>query len=277
MQRVAAWKSWALFIGMFCAVLLAREAVTTLVPAAATALLAQDEPAGGAADAPAGGGGAPGGSEGPRRQQTYLGWFFEALGITYSLAFLFISFTFVAVLVMNLLSVRRDAICPRHLAEAFEAHLNEKKFQEAFDLAKSDESMLGQMLASGMQNLQTGYDKAVDAMGTVGEEENLKLEQRLSYISLIGTISPMVGLLGTVHGMVGSFQVIAIAGTTPKASDLAKGISMALVTTLVGLAIAIPAIIAFNLLKNRLTRLTLEVGLQADSLMSRFETMGKKT
>jgi hypothetical protein len=190
MQRVAAWKSWALFIGMFCAVLLAREAVTTLVPAAATTLLAQDEPAGGAADAPAGGGGAPGGSEGPRRQQTYLGWFFEALGITYSLAFLFISFTFVAVLVMNLLSVRRDAICPRHLAEAFEAHLNEKKFQEAFDLAKSDESMLGQMLASGMQNLQTGYDKAVDAMGTVGEEENLKLEHRLSYISLIGTHQP---------------------------------------------------------------------------------------
>jgi biopolymer transport protein ExbB len=267
MQRVAAWKSWALFIGMFCAVLLAREAVTILVPAVAATALAQPEA--GEADA-------AGGSEAVAPSQSYLGWFFGALGITYSVAFLFISFTFVAVLVMNLLSVRRDAICPRHLAEAFEAHLNEKKFQEAFDLAKSDESMLGQMLAAGMQNLQAGYDKAVDAMGQVGEEENLKLEQRLSYISLIGTISPMVGLLGTVHGMVDSFQVIAISGTTPKASQLAEGISRALVTTLLGLAIAIPAIIAFNLLKNRLTRLTLEVGLQADSLMSRFETMGKK-
>lgn len=269
MQRRATWRSWALFIGMFCAVLLAREAITSLAPSSTPAVQAQDPPA---ADAPAP---APP-SQGAPTRQTYLGWFFQALGITYSVAFLFISFTFVAVLVMNLLSVRRDAIAPRHLSEAFEANLNEKKFQEAFDLAKSDESMLGQMLAAGMQNLQTGYEKAVDAMGQVGEEENLKLEQRLSYISLIGTVSPMVGLLGTVHGMIYSFQEIAIAGTTPKASELAKGISTALVTTLVGLVIAIPAIIAYNLLKNRLTRLTLEAGLQADTLMSRFESMGKK-
>src|SRR5262249_23114158 len=142
--------------------------------------------------------------------------------------------------------------------------------------AKNDDSMLGQMLAAGMQNLQQGYDKAVDSMGQIGEEEGLKLEQRLSYISLIGSISPMVGLLGTVDGMVASFQVIAIAGTTPKASDLGEGISMALITTLVGLVLAIPAIIAFSLMKNRLTRLILEVGVQAGNLMSRFEAMGKK-
>ena len=270
MQLFAGWKSWALILGMFCAVVLAREAVTSLAPSLSAAAHAQEDEAG---DVPADPG--PGSTAAPPRQ-SYLGWFFGALGITYSVAFLFISFTFVAVLVMNLLSIRRDAIAPRHLSEAFEANLNEKKFQEAFDLAKSDESMLGQMLAAGMQNLQAGYDKAVDAMGQVGEEENLKLEQRLSYISLIGSISPMVGLLGTVDGMVQSFQVIAIAGTTPKASELAEGISMALITTLVGLVLAIPAIVSFSLLKNRLQRLTLEAGLQADNLMGRFETMGKK-
>lgn len=266
MQRAMAWKTWAGFLGVLCAVMLAWEAVVVLAPSIARQAVAQ-EPAAAPADAD---------TEAPKPRMSYLSWFLGALGILYSVAFLVISFTFVAVLVMNLLSIRRDAICPRHLADAFEAHLNEKRFQEAFDLAKSDESMLGQMLAAGMQNLQTSYPKAVESMAQVGEEENLKLEQRLSYISLIGSISPMVGLLGTVHGMVDSFQVIAIAGTTPKAADLAAGISRALVTTLVGLVIAIPAIIAFNLMKNRLTRLTLEVGLQADNLMSRFETMGKK-
>jgi biopolymer transport protein ExbB len=209
-------------------------------------------------------------------RQSMLGWIWRALGIRYTTAFFTLSFVFVAVLVMNLLAIRQDAICPQHLAEAFEANLNEKKFQDAFELAKADESMLGQMLAAGMQNLQNGYAKAIEAMGQVGEDENLRLEQRLSYISLIGTISPMVGLLGTVDGMVQSFQVIALAGTTPKASELAEGISMALITTLIGLTLAIPAIIAFNLLKNRLTRLVLEVGLQADELMSRFENVGKK-
>jgi biopolymer transport protein ExbB len=212
----------------------------------------------------------------PAPRQSMLRWIWRALGIRYTTAFFTLSFVFVAVLVMNLLAIRQDAICPQHLAAAFEANLNEKKFQEAFELAKADESMLGQMLAAGMQNLQNGYAKAVEAMGQVGEDENLRLEQRLSYISLIGTISPMVGLLGTVDGMVQSFQVIALAGTTPKASELAEGISMALITTLIGLTLAIPAIIAFNLLKNRLTRLVLEVGLQADELMSRFENVGKK-
>jgi biopolymer transport protein ExbB len=53
----------------------------------------------------------------------------------------------------------------------FEAHLNEKRFQEAFDLTKADDSMLGQMLAAGMAKLQQGYDKAIESMGQVGEEE----------------------------------------------------------------------------------------------------------
>jgi biopolymer transport protein ExbB len=205
-----------------------------------------------------------------------LAFFFNALGIRYTVAFLVISFTFVAFLVMNILGLRRDSVCPRHLAEAFEANLNEKRFQEAFDLAKNDESMLGQMLAAGMQNLQQGYDKALDAMGQVGEDENMKLEHRLSFLSLVGSIAPMVGLLGTVDGMVQSFMVIAASDTQPKPSKLAEGISMALITTLVGLVLAIPAIIAFNLMKNRLSRLVMEVGQTSSNLMARFETMNKK-
>jgi hypothetical protein len=92
-------------------------------------------------------------------------------------------------------------------------------------------------------------------MQEVGEEENMKMEHRLSYLALIGTISPMVGLFGTVHGMIASFQVIARGGATPKPSELAQGISTALMTTLVGLAIAIPAIAAYNILRNRVAQL----------------------
>ena len=132
------------------------------------------------------------------------------------------------------------------------------------------------MLAAGMQNLQHGYDKAIDAMSQVGEDENLKLEHRLSFLSLVGSIAPMVGLLGTVDGMVASFQVIAMSDTQPKPSQLAQGISMALITTLVGLVIAIPAIIAFNLLKNRLTRLVMETGQLCTNLMAQFEDADKR-
>ena len=94
------------------------------------------------------------------------------------------------------------------------------------------------MLSAGLAKLSSGYDQAIEAMQEVGEEENMKLEHRLSYMALIGTVSPMVGLLGTVQGMIASFSVIANSPTTPKPSELAEGISTALFTTLVGLFIA---------------------------------------
>lgn len=284
-MRLAVTKKLAYAVGVAALAALGSDLFLswgTLTPAAAVAQEgkegkeenpAADEPA---AEAPKADDGAADAGSTAKKPQNMLAWFFGALGWRYTIAFLFISFSFVAFLVMNILSARRDSIAPKHLAEAFEAHLNEKKFQEAYDLAKNDESMLGQVLASGMQNLQQGYDKAVDAMGQTGEEENLRLEQRLSYISLVGSISPMVGLLGTVDGMVQSFLEIAGSDRTPKPSKLAEGISTALITTLVGLVLAIPAVIAFNLLKNRITRLVLEVSLMSSNLMSRFETMNKK-
>jgi biopolymer transport protein ExbB len=268
---LAGWKSAALFFALTVVVVGGTELVSTYSGLGVGVAQAQEEPA--AEDAPAA-------AEEPapeeQKRQSYLEFFFGALGWRYTIAFLIISFTFVAFLVMNLLSLRRDAICPRHLAAAFEANVNEKKFQEAFDVAKNDDSMMGQMLAAGMQNLQQGYDKSLEAMAQVGEDENLKLEHRLSYLSLVGSIAPMVGLLGTVDGMVASFQVIAMSDAQPKPSELAQGISMALITTLVGLVLAIPAIIAFSLMKNRLVRLVMETGAQCGNLMSRFETMGKK-
>ncbi len=201
---------------------------------------------------------------------------FEALGPIYSVIFLGLSFSLVALFVMNLLASRRESVVPVSLVEGFEAHLNDKQYQEAYEMAKADDSFLGQVLSAGLGKLSAGYAQAIEAMQEVGEEENMKLEHRLSYLALIGTISPMMGLFGTVHGMIGSFQVIASSDTTPKAQDLAVGISTALFTTLVGLAIAIPAIAAFNILRNRISRLVLEVGILSEGLMSRFQTVGKK-
>ena len=210
----------------------------------------------------------------PGKNRSILGWLYDALGIGYALVFLALSFTLVALGVMNFLSARRDNVCPIALLDAFEQMLNDKQYQDAYELAKSDESFLGQVLSAGLAKLSAGYQQALEAMQERAEEETMKLEHRLSYMALIGTISPMIGLFGTVHGMVSSFQVIANASGTPKPSELAEGISTALFTTLLGLGIAIPAIVVFNLLKNQVAKLVLEVGIDSESLMSRFENVG---
>ena len=102
------------------------------------------------------------------------------------------------------------------------------------------------------------------------------LEHKVSYVSLVGAIAPMLGLLGTVSGMVGSFQVIAQSATAPKPAELAGGISQALVTTLIGLMIAIPATAAFSMLKNWLQVINAEIDSESLRLMSRFQGVGKK-
>jgi len=216
------------------------------------------------------------GGAAPQASESLLGWLIKSLGLLYIVIFLGLSFSLVALFVMNLLAVRRDSICPPVLVEGFEAHLDQKQYQEAYELAKTDESFLGNVLSSGLARLSTSYQHAVSAMQEVGAEESMKLEHRLSYLALIGTLSPMIGLFGTVHGMINSFYVIARGGGTPDPNKLAEGISTALLTTLIGLAIAIPALAAYNLLRNRVQRMVLEVGITSENLMGRFEKVGKK-
>lgn len=231
-----------------------------------------------AAAAPQGGGENAGGGDGGAapagQQKNALIWLFESLGILYIVVFLGLSFIFVALVIMNMLTARRESMCPVHLIQGFEACLNEQKYQEAYEMAKADESVLGNVLSAGLAKLSSGYDHAVEAMQEVGEEENMKLEHRLSYINLIAQIAPMVGLFGTVHGMIDSFYVIANGGGTPDPNKLADGIAKALVTTLIGLLIAMPAMAVFRVMFNRVQRMTLEIGITSEGLMSRFQTAG---
>ncbi len=230
-------------------------------------VVAQDEPA---ADP------APAATKAAAEEESLLAWLVKSLGWLYILVFLTLSFILVALFIMNVLSARRESVCPQHLVDGFEAHLDEKQYQEAYELSKTDESFLGNVLSAGLAKLSSSYPHAVAAMEEVGAEENMKLDHRLSYLALIGTIAPMIGLFGTVHGMINSFYTIANGGGTPDPNKLAEGISTALLTTLIGLAIAIPAILAYNILKNRVQKLVLEVGIVGENLMSRFEKVGKK-
>lgn len=209
----------------------------------------------------------------PSRKESFLTWLYQSLGTRYVVIFLLITFNAVALIVMIVLGLRRSIMCPEELSTAFEAKLNEKKYQEAYELAKQDRSFLGKVLTAGMARLPEGYEAAQEAMQEVGEEQNMRLEQRNGYIALIAQIGPMIGLLGTVDGMVMAFDVIAHSNVTPKPSELAQGIGTALVTTVVGLWIAIPTLTFYHIIRNHLSRLMSEVGTISGNLMRRFATV----
>ncbi len=207
-----------------------------------------------------------------RPQQTYLGYLVKSLGKFFAPVFLILSIWAVASCVLNILGIRRSVLMPQELIDNFSTLLDEKKYQEAYELAKESDSFLGKVLAAGLAKIGSGYESAQEAMQNVGEEEVMRIEHRLSQIALLANVAPMIGLLGTVVGMVGAFQTIAMSQTAPQPSKLAEDISMALVTTEFGLFIAIPCIMVYDTLKNMLARMILEVSVLTENQMSRFKT-----
>lgn len=220
--------------------------------------------------------GGSGSSSDSGKGDNYLIWMIRSLGIFFTPVFAFLSLAMVALVVMNILSIRRANLVPEDLVLQFGTLLDESKFQEAYQVAREDESLLGKVLAAGLSRVPSGYDKAVQSMQDVGQEETMRLEHRIGYLALIGNLAPMIGLFGTVVGMIDSFQVIAAGGAAPSPQKLAEGIATALFTTMVGLAIALPALAIYDIFKNRLSRYILEIGIISDNFMGRFSNTTPK-
>ncbi len=216
------------------------------------------------------------GAEPVENQRNYLVWMFSALGWVFTPVFILISLTTVALIVMNFMAIRRKNFVPQDLVAEFGDLMDAQKFQEAYVIAKENDSLLGRVLSSGLAKIPSGYDKAVQTMQDVGQEETMKLEHQIGYLALVGNLAPMVGLFGTVTGMISSFQVIAAGGAAPSPQKLAEGIATALFTTMVGLAIALPSLAIYDVLKNRLARFILEIGIISDNYLGRFSSVTPK-
>ncbi|MDY3555778.1 MotA/TolQ/ExbB proton channel family protein [Gemmata sp. JC717] len=238
-------------------------AALALVVVAACAQLAQ------AQDAPAPASG---------KEQTGSGlivFMLESLGIVFGLPLLLISLAMLALVVLLFLDLRMSSAIPPGFVDEFTDIVNKRKFKEAFDMARNDPSFLGQVLTAGMSRLQYGLEDAREAAMNTLESIKSDKEMKNNYNSVIATVGPMLGLVGTVWGMIRSFSVLATA-TQVNPSELAKGISHALVVTLFGVAISVPAIFFNAFYRNRITRVTMDVGHIADDLLTQMYHNSKK-
>jgi biopolymer transport protein ExbB len=204
-----------------------------------------------------------------------LRWIYEAEGIFFwpQLA---LSVVIAAMVVLYALQVRRDNFVPQDFLRDFEEKLRAKKYQEAYHLAKAGTSYLERVLATGLERLSLGYASAEESMRAVAAEEDMTYEHRLNYLSMLANVATLIGLLGTVWGMVGGFREIGAGLATPRPQELANNVAQALITTIWGLLQAIPAIVAYTILRNRFARLALEVENERLRLMSRFVGLGRK-
>jgi biopolymer transport protein ExbB len=201
--------------------------------------------------------------------QSFLRWMITASG-PIGLVILLMSFYLVALVAWMFFQFRRSVAIPDPLIQEVIDLLGRKQFDKAYGKVANDRSFLARTLAAGVRKLPSGYPVAQRAMELANEDVTMEMEHHTTYLATVGTLGPMIGLVGTVYGMILSFRVIATAGSSPQASQLAAGISTALFATLEGIALSVPAIAFYALFRNRIARLSLEVSIASESLLEQF-------
>lgn len=183
---------------------------------------------------------------------------------------IFLSIVAMSLVIEHFISIRRDKLAPPELVDRIHELFEEENYEEAMQLCESEPSVFTNVVGAALHRMQGGFEAMEAAMQEVGEEESVKLHQKISYLSLIGTIAPMLGLFGTVTGMIIAFTVIAEKKGAADPGDLAIGISQALITTFLGLLVAIPTMVCFFYFRNKVVMLVLEIGALTGELFDRF-------
>jgi biopolymer transport protein ExbB len=186
------------------------------------------------------------------------------------LVILGMSFYLVALVAWMYREYRRVVAIPERLRQSIERLIEEQRETEVHGLLRREDSFLARVLREGVGRLPAGMPAAQRAMELANDKVAMEMEHRTTYLATVGTLGPMLGLLGTVYGMILSFGVIGRAGDAPQASDLAAGISTALIATLEGIAVSVPAIAFYAFFRNRISRLALDVQMEAESLLERL-------
>lgn len=154
--------------------------------------------------------------------------------------------------------IKPDKLMPRRLMDGVQAAMAEGDVVKAMEVCQQNPSAMSSIVLAAFQHIEEGFEAIQEAVNAASDLEQEKIQQRLNWISVCGNLGPSLGLLGTVQGMILTFQALA-SGGAGDASALANSIGQALWTTAGGLVVSIPAITAFYSLRNKANRLILKM------------------
>jgi biopolymer transport protein ExbB len=173
----------------------------------------------------------------------------------------------VALIIEYALTIRSKILMPSGLADEVVQLLSQGQWAASVQKCQTDMSPLAQILYAGMKEYEFGWDAIEKAVEETTAEHASRLYRKIEYLNVIGNIAPMLGLLGTVVGMVVAFQQLAESEGYARAADLAGGIYLALVTTVEGLLVAIPCLALYSFFSNRIAALIAETAFVAEQVL----------
>ena len=166
-------------------------------------------------------------------------------------AILALSIVGLALAAIFFFELRQRALVPGALAQEVGASLREGNPSQALGQSRNSSTFLGHILGSGIETLSDGRPEARNVMADAAESWMSGVVRRIEYLNLIATVAPMLGLLGTVTGMVKTFAALSQSSGPVDPVQLSAGIFQALVTTMMGLSVAIPILLLYTILRNR--------------------------
>jgi biopolymer transport protein ExbB len=196
--------------------------------------------------------------------QGWTTWQIINAGGAVGLVIILLSIAAVALVIEHALMLRPKVLMPPGLADEVRGLLSGGRTAQAAELCQTRPSFLSSVLSSGIAEVEGGWPAVEKAVEDSLAEHTARLVRKVEYLSVIANIAPMLGLLGTVMGMIVAFRQVAETQGAARAADLAEGIYLALVTTVEGLVVAIPTLGALAVLRNRLDQLVAEAANMAE-------------
>lgn len=172
-----------------------------------------------------------------------------------------------AITIERFFTLRRATIDTRELMDTMRTVLRQNRTQEAIDICHEADVPVARIMKAGILKHNRGKEDIREAIEDAGHLEIPRLERYLPALATCANIAPLLGLLGTVAGMIKAFAQIKNKQGLVNPSDLAEGISNALVTTAAGLSVAIPALVVYNYFVTRVDNMVLEMEISSSELV----------
>ena len=212
-----------------------------------------------------------GGGAGPASESLNYFDFFVVKGGLIAWVIVLLSIAALALAIEYSISIRRSTIVPPSAVQETQRLVDERRYLEAVEFTAEEPSMLGYALHAALREAPNGFSAMERALEEAIEERSAKLYRKIEYLNIIGAVSPMIGLFGTVVGMILLFAAIHSADTFPRAQIVADKVSIALVATFWGLAVAIPSLSVYAVFRNRIEVMTAECAVAADRILAVFK------
>lgn len=200
---------------------------------------------------------------------TSAGWIGGVIGV--------LSIASVTVIIDHFLRIRRATIVPESSVKAVRELIEARQFKECIDQVSGDKTMFADVLTVGLRHGRHGFDAMQEAASERANAWRSRLFRKVEYLNIIGNICPLLGLLGTVLGMIQAFAKMNETHGAYGPEDLAGGISLALVSTFLGLVVAIVSLGFFGICRNRVDSFTVTAHAAVEDLLEYFRPVTQLT